>query len=80
MTTPAASEPVTGGEFELAMSHLDTRFAQLEGRLETRFAQLETLIERGSVSSIRWTVGLILPLYAVMFGLILFIVSRELPR
>jgi hypothetical protein len=69
MTTPTASEPVTRGEFELAMAHLDTRFAQLE-----------TTIERASITSIRWTVGLILPLYAMMFGLILFIVSREFPR
>jgi hypothetical protein len=54
--------------------------ARLEGRLDTRFAQLETAIERATLTSVRWIVGLILPLYAVMFGLILFIVSRELPR
>jgi hypothetical protein len=73
LTTPTASEPVTRGEFELAM-------ARLEGRLDTRFAQLETAIERATLRSVRWIVGLILPLYAVMFGLILCIVSRELPR
>ena len=48
--------------------------------LDTRFAQLETTIERATITSIRWTVGLLLPLYALTFGLVLFIVSREFPR
>ena len=80
MTSPSTAELLTKTEFELAMARLDTRSAALDARIDTRFAQLETLIERSSVTSIRWIVGLTFGLYALMFGLILFVVSRELPR
>lgn len=59
-------------------NHMNLRFAEFEGRMETRFAQQETVIERALVASIRWTVGMSFGLYALMFGLILFVVSREL--
>lgn len=80
MTTPTASEPITRSEFEQAMGRIDGRFVQLEARMEVRFAQLETAIERASGASIRWTVGMILPLYAFLFAFMLFIVGREFPR
>lgn len=62
------------------MGRIETRFVQLESRMEVRFAQLETAIERASTTGIRRTVGLILPLYAVLFAFMLFIVVREFPR
>jgi hypothetical protein len=87
MTTLPNSEYVTRSEFELAMARIETRFERLDARLdvqfarlETRFAQIETLIERSSITSIRWIVGLTSGLYALIFGLILFVVSRELPH
>jgi len=67
MTTSPSTDYVTKHEFELAMAHIDTRFAQLETR-----------IEQATVTSIRWIVGLAFGQYALMFGLILFVVSREL--
>jgi hypothetical protein len=68
------------GRVERLEARFEARFAQLDARSETRFAQLETAIERASLTGIRWSVGLILPLYAVLFGFLLFIVSREFPR
>ena len=62
------------------MGRIDVRFVQLESRMEVRFAQLEIAIERTSTAGIRWTVGMILPLYDVLFGFMLFIVGREIPR
>ena len=46
--------------------------------LELAIARLETLIERASVTQIRWLVGTTFGLYALMFGLILFVVAREM--
>ena len=73
MTTPTVPELVTRAQFETAM-------ARIEGRFDVLRAQLETAIERASVTNIRWTVGMILPLHAVLFGFMLFIVGREFPR
>ncbi len=69
MTSPMSTDYVTRHEFELAMA-----------RMDARFAQVEAAIERSAVAGIRWTVGMALGLYALMFGLILFVVSRELPH
>ncbi len=60
---------VTKSEFELAMA-----------RIDVRFAQLETLIERSMVTSIRWSVGIALGQYALIFGVILFFIAREMPH
>src|SRR5438105_3096245 len=49
-------------------------------RIDVRFAQVETGIERAMVTNIRWLVGLTFGLYALMLGLILFVVARELPH
>jgi len=46
--------------------------------LDLAFARLETLIERASVTQIRWLVGTTFGLYALLFGLILCVVSREM--
>jgi hypothetical protein len=91
MTSPPSAEFVTRHEFELAMARIDARFDQLEARLDARFQQIDTRfaqtegrleaqIERAMGASIRWTVGVSFGLYALMFGLILFVVSRELPH
>jgi hypothetical protein len=69
MTTSPGTDYVTRAEFELAMA-----------RIDTRFAQIETLIERSTVTSIRWAVGIALGQYALVFGLILFFISREIPH
>jgi hypothetical protein len=75
-------------------AQMDTRFAQVDTRFalaDTRLAEmgtrvagvqgsLEAQIERAMVASIRWTVGVSFGLYVLMFGLILFVVSRELPH
>jgi hypothetical protein len=71
MTASPGTEYVTRAEFERAMQRIDAKFDVLEARLETR-------IEMASGSSIRWIVGLAFGQYALMFGLILFVVSREL--
>ena len=73
MTTSPRTDYLTKGEFDLAMARLDTRFDLLEARLETR-------IERAMVTGIRWTVGIALGQYALMFGVVLFFISRELPH
>ncbi|MBV9323259.1 MAG: hypothetical protein JO352_05670 [Chloroflexi bacterium] len=73
------------------MARIDARFDSLEARLDARFAQLDTRsaqlqgsleaqIERAMAASIRWTVGMSFGLYGLMFALILFVVSRELPH
>jgi hypothetical protein len=87
MTSPTSADFVTRHEFELAMARIDARFDQFEARMDARFAQvdvrfaqMEALIERGLAANIRWTVGISFGLYALMFGLILFVVSRELPH
>jgi hypothetical protein len=91
MTSPTSADFVTRHEFELAMARIDSRFDQLDAQLDVRFAQfearfaqlqgsLEVQIERSAVNSIRWTIGVSFSLYALMFGLILFVVSRELPH
>lgn len=69
MTTSPSTDYVTKHEFQLAMANIDTRFAQLE-----------TLIERSTVTSIRWTVGIALSQYALILGVVLFFVSREIPH
>ena len=61
-------------------ARLDSRFAQSEARTDVRFAQMETLIERSTVTSVRWVVGMSFGVYALMFGLVLFVISRELPH
>jgi hypothetical protein len=73
MTTSPGTDYVTRAEFEQAMLRIDARFALLEARIEA-------MIERLTVTSIRWTVGVSFGLYALMFGLILFVVSREIPH
>ena len=73
MTTSPGTDYVTRAEFELAMQRIDARLELLEARLEA-------MIERSTVTSIRWTVGVSFGLYALMFGLILFVVSREIPH
>ena len=66
--------------FAQSEARVDAGFAQSEARTDLRFAQMETLIERSTVTSIRWVVGMSFGLYALMFGLILFVLSRELPH
>jgi hypothetical protein len=61
-------------------SHLEVRFAAIDSRFAVTEARLEARIEAATVTSIRWTVGMAFGLYAMMFGLILFVISRELPR
>ena len=78
MTTPTSSDTVTRAEFERAMDRIDVRLERIDSRFELLEARIETRIERATVTSIRWTVGLAFGQYALMFGLILFIVSREL--
>jgi hypothetical protein len=80
MTSPSRTDFVTRAGFELAMARIDARLDQFEARMEARFAQTETVIERANVTSIRWVVGMSFGLYALMFGLILFVLSRELPH
>ena len=62
------------------MARIDARFDRLDAGLDARFAHMEANMERGLAGSIRWTVGISFGLYALMFGLILFVVSRELPH
>ncbi len=62
------------------MARIDGRFDRLEGRIDGMEGRLEAMIERAMVASIRWTVGVSFGLYALMFGLILFVISRELPH
>jgi hypothetical protein len=71
MTTLPNSEYVTRTEFEVAMTRIDGRFDVLEARVEA-------LVERVLATGIRWTAGVSFGLYALTFGLILFVVSREL--
>jgi hypothetical protein len=42
-----------------------------EGRIINRIAELELRIERRFTEQMRWIVGLILPLYALLLGVIL---------
>jgi hypothetical protein len=72
------SEPVSRSEFDAAMARIDLHFAELESHVRTQFAQQETVIERALATSIRWTVGSGFGLYALTFGIILFVVAREL--
>ncbi|MBV8714204.1 MAG: hypothetical protein JOZ65_03970 [Chloroflexi bacterium] len=93
MSRPNSSNYVTRSEFEQAMERIDARFDRFEERMDARFdrfeerfdaklavldARVEGHIEKALVTSIRWTVGLAFGQYALMFGLILFVVSREL--
>ena len=57
-----------------------TSAAVTRADLDLAVAKLETLIERAAVTQIRWLVATIFGLYALMFGLILFVASRELAR
>lgn len=75
-----STEYVTRSEFDLAMSRIDARFERVDARFDVLEARLEAKIEAALATSIRWTVGLAFGQYALMFGLILFVVSRELPR
>jgi len=61
-------------------AQIDTRFAQVDTRIVQGQGTLEAQIERAMVASIRWTVGVSFGLYGLMFALILFVVSRELPH
>ena len=83
MSTDLVNRP----EFESAMARIDGRFDRLDARfaeIDSRFAvleaRLEARIEAATVTSIRCTVGMAFGIYALMFGLILFVISRELPR
>ena len=93
MTTSPGTDYVTRAEFERAMERIDANFERALERIDSKFeraleridskfdlleARVETRIERATVTSIRWTVGLAFGQYALMFGLILFVVSREL--
>jgi hypothetical protein len=78
MTTPTSSDYVTRPEFERAMAHIDARFERMDTKFDLLEARLDARIERALVTSIRWTVGLAFGQYALMFGLILFVISREL--
>ena len=69
MTTSPGTDYVTKYDFDLAMA-----------RIDTRFAQIETLIERTAIMSIRWTVGIALGQYALLFGVILFFIARDVPH
>ncbi len=77
MATSGRSQPVTWAELDVSLATLEAR---IEAKIELAFARLETLIERATVTNIRWTVGLTFGLYALILGLMLFVVSRELPR
>lgn len=89
-TQMSSAAPVTRADLDFAVSRLETQtrvdLDQAITRLETQtraelnvaVARLETLIERSSVTQIRWLVGTTFGLYALMFALILFVVSREL--
>ena len=70
MTTSPGTDYLTRSEFQVAMTRIDARFDVVEARLEAR-------IEQAMVTSIRWTVGIALGQYALLFGVILFFVSRE---
>ncbi len=67
-------------QLELRFAAIDSRFGEVESRFAVTEARLETKIEAATVTSIRWTVGMAFGVYAMMFGLILFVISRELPR
>jgi hypothetical protein len=71
MTTSPTTDYVTKAEFERAMEHIDAKFELLDARMESR-------IERAFATTVRWVVGLAFGQYALMFALILFVVSREL--
>jgi hypothetical protein len=45
-----------------------------EGRIINRLVELELRIERRLHEQLRWTIGLILPVYALVLGVILTIV------
>jgi hypothetical protein len=79
-----STEFVTHNEFELGMARIEARFDRLEGRMDSRFNEFEARtgarIEAAKNESIRWVVGIAMGQYALMFGLILFVVSRELPH
>jgi hypothetical protein len=80
MTSSPGTDFVTRHAFELAMVRIDARFDHLEARLDARFAQVDARIERAMVAGSRWTVGVAFGLYALMFGLILLVVSRAPPH
>ena len=68
----------TGAPAYVTKAELDAAVARLEGAIDLTVARMEVLIERATVTQIRWLVGTTFGLYALMFGLILFVVSREL--
>jgi hypothetical protein len=78
MTTPTSSDYVTRTDFVRAMDHIDARFERMDAKFDLLEARIESRIERSTVTSIRWIVGLAFGQYALMFGLILFVVAREL--
>jgi hypothetical protein len=65
-------------QLDTRFAELETRFTQVDGRIAEGEGRLEALTETSMVASIRWTVGMSFGLYALMFGLILFVVAREL--
>lgn len=48
----------------------------MEGRIINRIAELEIRIERRFSEQMRWMVGLILPIYALVIGLGVALFSR----
>lgn len=55
------------------MQRIDARFDLLEARMETN-------IERAMLTGVRSTVGMALGQYALVFAVILFFISREVPH
>ena len=72
-----ATTYVTKADLDAALGRLQSEF---RSDLRVEVARLEVLIERATVTHIRWLVGLTFGLYGLMFALILFVVSRELPH
>ena len=80
MSTPMSTENVTRGEFDLAMARIDARFERVDARFDVMEARLEAKMDAALATSIRWTVGLAFGQYALIFGFIIFVLSREAAR
>ena len=90
MTTSPTTDYVTKAQFERAMERIDAQFVtktefehameRIDAKFELLDARMETRIERATVTSIRWTVGIALGQYALLFGAILFFIAREIPH
>ena len=74
------SQANMNARFDRFEANMNARFANVDSRFAVTEARLEAKIEAATVTSIRWTVGMAFGLYALMFGLILFVISRELPH